>query len=232
MKFFFLIQASLLFGCFLVPSIPGQEINTAVKEPKSISFPDPIYGDSVKQYGASGSVSVYVLIDKKGKVSVIGAFGPASHCSDLKSPTVAAIRNAAKDAAAKSVFEIPLKDGKPTEVNLHLTYRFRPAENEAKEDSAEIKPKFISGGVLNGRAKSFPAPKYPAEARANGDSGAVTVQVLVSEDGKVFTASAVSGHPLLREASVQAACKAKFSPSTLQGNPVQVSGVLTYNYVP
>jgi protein TonB len=93
-------------------------------------------------------------------------------------------------------------------------------------------PKQISGGVLNGKATSLPKPPYPPAARAVRASGAVSVQVLISESGSVISASAVSGHPLLRAAAVQAARGARFSPTMLSGQPVKVSGVITYNFVP
>ncbi len=93
-------------------------------------------------------------------------------------------------------------------------------------------PKQISGGVLNGKATSLPKPPYPPAARAVRASGAVTVQVLIDESGRVVSASAVSGHPLLRAAAVQAARGARFSPTQLSGQPVKVSGVITYNFVP
>lgn len=93
-------------------------------------------------------------------------------------------------------------------------------------------PKQISGGVLNGKATSLPKPPYPAAARAVRASGAVSVQVLIDENGNVVSASAVSGHPLLRAAAVAAARGAKFSPTQLSGQPVKVSGVITYNFVP
>jgi periplasmic protein TonB len=93
-------------------------------------------------------------------------------------------------------------------------------------------PKQISGGVLNGKATSLPKPPYPPAARAVRASGAVTVQVLIDESGAVVSASAVSGHPLLRAAAVQAARGARFSPTQLSGQPVKVSGVITYNFVP
>lgn len=64
-----------------------------------------------------------------------------------------------------------------------------------------------------------------------GASGAVSVQVLIDENGDVVSASAVSGHPLLRAAAAQAAGGAKFSPTQLQGMPVKVSGFITYNFV-
>ena len=93
-------------------------------------------------------------------------------------------------------------------------------------------PKQISGGVLNGKATSLPKPPYPPAARAVRASGAVTVQVLIDESGSVVSATAVSGHPLLRAAAVQAARGARFSPTQLSGQPVKVSGVITYNFVP
>lgn len=93
-------------------------------------------------------------------------------------------------------------------------------------------PKQISGGVLNGKATSLPKPPYPPAARAVRASGAVTVQVLIDESGSVVSATAVSGHPLLRAAAVQAARSARFSPTQLSGQPVKVSGVITYNFVP
>lgn len=92
-------------------------------------------------------------------------------------------------------------------------------------------PKQISGGVLNGKATSLPKPQYPPAAREESASGTVTVQVLVDEDGNVVTASAVSGHPLLRPAAVVAAKEAKFSPVILSGTRVKVSGVIVYNFV-
>jgi protein TonB len=88
----------------------------------------------------------------------------------------------------------------------------------------------ISGGVLNGKAVSKPAPPYPAVAKAARASGTVVVQITVDEGGKVISASAVSGHPLLRQAAVQAAYQARFSPTLLSGQPVKVTGTITYNF--
>jgi protein TonB len=92
-------------------------------------------------------------------------------------------------------------------------------------------PKQISGGVLNGKAISLPKPPYPPAAKAVRAGGSVSVQVLIDENGSVVSASAVSGHPLLRSAAVAAARGARFSPTKLSGQPVKVSGVITYNFV-
>ncbi len=93
-------------------------------------------------------------------------------------------------------------------------------------------PKTISGGVLNGKATNLVKPEYPPAARAVRASGAVNVQVLIDESGNVISASAVSGHPLLRSSAVNAARSSKFSPTMLSGQPVKVSGVIVYNFVP
>ncbi|MEP6787888.1 MAG: TonB family protein, partial [Acidobacteriota bacterium] len=93
-------------------------------------------------------------------------------------------------------------------------------------------PKTVSGGVLNGKATSLPKPAYPPAAKAVRAGGPVSVQVLISESGSVISASAVSGHPLLRAAAESAARGAHFSPTLLSGQPVKVSGVITYNFVP
>lgn len=89
----------------------------------------------------------------------------------------------------------------------------------------------ISGGVLNGKAISLPKPAYPAIARQAHASGTVVVQVTIDENGNVISAAAVSGHPLLRGVAVQAARGARFSPTKLSGQPVKVTGVITYNFV-
>ncbi len=89
----------------------------------------------------------------------------------------------------------------------------------------------VSGGVLNGKAISKPEPAYPAVGTAVHAAGTVTVQVVVDETGKVISASAVSGHPLLRQAAVVAARQARFKPMLLSGRAVKVSGILTYDFV-
>jgi TonB family protein len=87
-----------------------------------------------------------------------------------------------------------------------------------------------SGGVLNGQAVDLPKPVYPQIAKNAHATGVVTVQVLIDETGKVISAQAVSGNPLLRAAAVQAAYRARFTPTYLSQQPVKVSGVITYNF--
>ncbi len=91
--------------------------------------------------------------------------------------------------------------------------------------------KQISKGVLNGSAVNLVKPAYPAAARAVNAEGAVNVQVTIDENGDVVSAAAVSGHPLLRAAATEAARQSRFSPTTLGGQAVKVTGVVVYNFV-
>lgn len=91
-------------------------------------------------------------------------------------------------------------------------------------------PKQISLGVINGKAESLPVPSYPSTARAVGAQGQVTVEVTIDETGRVLSAHASSGHPLLKAAAEDAARRAKFTPTYLSKIPVKVTGVIVYNF--
>jgi TonB family protein len=93
------------------------------------------------------------------------------------------------------------------------------------------KEKIEGDDIEVGRTLELPKPKYPAIARAAHASGQVVVQLLIDKDGAVIAAAAVSGHPLLYGASVAAARQARFSPTTVKGEPVKVTGVITYTFV-
>ena len=105
------------------------------------------------------------------------------------------------------------------------------ADEAAAENANASEGNIISAGILNEKAISKPQPPYPPAAKAARAQGSVSVDVTVDETGRVVSASAVSGHPLLHAAAVAAAKQARFSPTLLSGEPVKVSGVLTYNFV-
>lgn len=94
-----------------------------------------------------------------------------------------------------------------------------------------VTPKVIHKRVLNGEAILLPKPPYPPMAKQMRIQGAVSVQVLIDEGGKVVSARAVSGSPALVHAAQQAALNARFSPTKLGDQPVKVSGVITYNFI-
>ena len=95
-----------------------------------------------------------------------------------------------------------------------------------------VVPKLInvSQGVLTSKAIFLATPNYPPLARPIRLQGVVTVQVLIDETGKVISAKAISGHPILIPEAQKAALQSRFSPTLLSKQPVKVSGVITYNF--
>jgi protein TonB len=93
------------------------------------------------------------------------------------------------------------------------------------------KTQSVASFVLVSKAINLPKPAYPPMAKQINVEGPVAVQILVDEQGKVISAQAVSGHPILLHAAREAALQARFTPTVLNGQPVKIQGVITYNFV-
>lgn len=106
------------------------------------------------------------------------------------------------------------------------------SENAPPPPAAPRGTQKVAEGVLQGNAIAKVQPLYPAGAKRVNASGKVEVQVTISEAGRVIEATAISGHPLLRRAAVEAALKWVFNPTTLNRVPVQVQSILTFVFAP
>ena len=115
------------------------------------------------------------------------------------------------------------------DLSARLTPGAQPSTEAKSSVTATAEPENI--GVVNGRAISLPRPEYPSMAKASRASGSVNVLVTIDETGKVIAARALGGHPLLQEVSEAAARAARFSPTSVKGVPVKVSGIIVYNFV-
>jgi TonB family protein len=93
-------------------------------------------------------------------------------------------------------------------------------------------PVKVSESALKSRAITKVKPVYPPIARNLNAIGTVEVEVIVSEEGLVVDAMAISGHYALRGAAVDAARKWVFKPATFDGSPVRVKSVLTFVFTP
>lgn len=85
--------------------------------------------------------------------------------------------------------------------------------------------------VINGKATSLPPPAYPAEAKEQRLSGTASVKIKINEQGNVIEAKSICRTDVLGRAAEEAAFKAKFSPTSVDGKPVQVTGIITYNFI-
>jgi TonB family protein len=109
------------------------------------------------------------------------------------------------------------------------------------QTSGGLIPAFvISGGAPRQSASAASAvdsittrrtePLYPVAARAARISGVVDVEVTVDEEGDVLSARAVSGHPLLKEAALDAAWDWKFTPTKLRGRAIKFIGLISFRF--
>lgn len=186
----------------------------------------------------SGTVRVGVRVEESGKVDKVWIIaGPMWPCGKTPKKAIDKLEDSLSGAIKTVKFTPAIRNGTPATENVALTIQLEnpkvtPAAVNADPVTGRVSPKMASMGVLNGRAISMPKPAYPAEARAVRAGGTVSVQVLIDEEGTVKRAGALSGAPELQYAARDAACGAKFSPTKLKDDPIKVSGVITYNFVP
>lgn len=101
----------------------------------------------------------------------------------------------------------------------------RPAPQPVVTDARPVR---LTSSVLQGKAIERIVPLYPELPKRIRLQGDVSVEVMISAEGRVESARAVSGHPMLVQAALDAARRWRFGPTTLNGVPVRVSGVITF----
>ncbi len=81
---------------------------------------------------------------------------------------------------------------------------------------------------MRGNAIIKVKPLHPESAKKMNAYGPVEVRIIISQEGTVIEAEAISGHLALRSAAVEAARKWVFKPTTVNGMPVKVESMLTF----
>lgn len=97
-----------------------------------------------------------------------------------------------------------------------------PVEIDTKAPAAIAAPAPRPGGnFLEAQPISRPAPELPAFAKMSGLRGVVVMEATVDKQGKVASIVAVSGHPILLQAAKNTVLKWRYSPATLNGEPIE-----------
>lgn len=114
----------------------------------------------------------------------------------------------------------------PSDVGIRIT----AARNDAPAPRIETALPPPVPGVINvgGRVQaskliSNPQPVYPTIARQARISGTVELQVVIDPTGHIQQANVVSGHPLLRQAALDAVIQWVYQPTLLNEKPVSVA---------
>jgi protein TonB len=104
------------------------------------------------------------------------------------------------------------------------------AGGSMKQPAAPPAPLPVGGDVRQARLISSIPPLYPALAKTQHIEGAVRVDALVDENGRVSSMKVVSGPTLLQQAAMDAVRQWKYQPATLDGKAVPMHLTVTLQF--
>jgi len=208
-----------------------------------IKTPRPYYPQEAADKRLQGEVWISLLISETGDVE-----GTEIISGD---PVLA---KAAQDAMRKWKFKPYIRNGKPVKVRTKVPYDFafrdkvddRPTDpngalestppggaaggSPASDTSGAVSHLRVSQGVMEGLLVHRVNPVYPPEARSRYIEGDVILQATIGKDGRIHNLRAVSGHPVLVEASIGAVQQWRYRPYLLKGEPVEVETTIKVQF--
>ena len=105
-----------------------------------------------------------------------------------------------------------------------------PAKEKSKSKDKD-KQKDAKRKVEKGKLIEAPPPVYPPDAKEQKIEGLVSVEIVINEEGNVISAKPGSGPEALHGAARDAALKARFRPTLVDGKAAKVAGAMSYNFV-
>jgi protein TonB len=97
--------------------------------------------------------------------------------------------------------------------------------------SATVPPRITVGAIVQQNLLiSQPPAVYPPLAKQARIQGVVKLSATIAKDGTVQHLEAISGHPLLMEAAMDAVRQWVYKPTLLNGQPVEVVTQIDVNF--
>jgi len=100
--------------------------------------------------------------------------------------------------------------------------RFEPAPVKPEVFKPPEVPVLVGGDVQSAKLIKRVVPAYPQTARQLRISGTVHLLGIIAKDGTIQKLQVLSGHPLLRQAAIDAVSQWVYRPTVLNGQPVEV----------
>lgn len=196
----------------LLLALPALADTKPDSPPRPIKMVPPVYTQAMRATPVYGEVIIEFDVDTNGLVSGAKVVKSLSPDAD----------QAALESVQKSLFEPAFKDGQPVPVHTRMPIRFiSPPSGVASRFDTPPRP-----------VKQVP-PVATSAMRRSLLKGAVTVDFIVDESGKVTDAKVVKPlTPDADRAALDCVRKWQFKPATKDGQPVkaQLSQLIQFNF--
>jgi len=187
----------------------------------SISILPPHYPDSERDSGVRGTVILSYVVGTDGvphDIEVVQSLGKAFD--------EAAVRTVKQWGFAPGTYE-----GRPVPVRTKGIFNFRLV-GSAPQRAA---PAPSGSNSSDGQAEKLvpinvQKPAYPVEAAREGIQGRVWLKLLVGKSGEVKHVDVISGDPVLAKAAIKAAKRWTFEPFIRNGEPLEVSTEIPFDF--
>jgi TonB family protein len=151
----------------------------------------------------------------------------------------ATLAQTAVDAAKQWKFKPYLKDRAPTKIAVSLPFAFlyldepgdRPAESFWRDVPRDLITVRIAEGAPEAMIAHKVEPEYPPIAMTPRIQGNVLLFVVIGKDDAVHDVRVIDGHPLLRQASIDAVVRWRYKPVLLDGRPIDAQTVILVRYM-
>jgi periplasmic protein TonB len=201
----FTLQAALVAAGLVWPVIHPESLSESflqrkIFRPMAVGFDRPQSDrQPVQNNGTESRAPVFPIVVRTGpRVSLVGP-GPSG-------PYIpgAPVIPAAGGPGIENV--LPSADAMPV-----------PRPTEPSPTQARPVSRIMSGNLIRKIE-----PRYPVIARQLGLEGTVVIKALISRDGNIEQAEAISGQPFLVPEALAAVRQWKYKPYFLNGQPVEV----------
>lgn len=227
--------ASLLVLLLVVPlaalRLPAQNaagrFSGTILDPSAAVVPNA----TVIMTESKTSKSAMTTTDAQGKFSFASL---PSGVYDLR-----AIKRGFEDFKARETLGIG--QDKTQDITLNVAAVAYEEDVVAKGTAKEIPPSEpggkttrvrVGGDVQAGKLISKVQPQYPEAAKAAGSQGTVVLHAVIGMDGTVLSLRVVNDKvdPELARASIESVAKWRYSPTLLNGQPIEVETTIEVNF--
>ena len=96
--------------------------------------------------------------------------------------------------------------------------------------AAQVPRVRVGGGITAPKRIKYVSPVYPEDAKANGIQGIVMIEAVLGTDGTVLSTNVIRSVPALDDAAVLAVNQWEYTPTLLNGEPVELIMTVTINF--